>query len=53
MYSIRIRLKIATKHTLIHRQSSHSASENFLDVMQESPTATFLALGNKARGMLK
>ena len=34
MYSIRIRLKIATKHTLIHGKNSRSASENFLNVME-------------------
>ena len=34
MNSIRIRLKIATKHTLIHGKNSRSASENVLNVME-------------------
>ena len=33
MYSIKIRLKIETKHTQIHGKNSRSASENVLDVM--------------------
>ena len=50
MYSIRIRLKIATKHTLIHRQNSRSASENYLDVMQGITHSNFPCLGKQGKG---
>ena len=50
MYSIRIRLKIATEHTLIHGQNSLSASENFLDVMQEITHSNFTCFRKQCKG---
>ena len=54
MYSIRIHLKIASKHTQIHGQSSCSSSENVRDMMEGITHYKFPCfLGKKQRGMLK